>query len=146
MPFKEEFDGVLIQHVVEHFTCHDAVTILKDCRRVLKPGGIIAISVPNAAYFLEVYEQDTVESSVKLFGEPMPGEWYSRFFDFALFFEFHKQVLTFDSLRCLALKAGFTLDGFRLALAPHGIQWDVVAELKKQFNRLMFSTILWCAK
>jgi len=146
MPFLDVFDGVLLQHVIEHFPCHDAVKVLEDCRRVLKPGGIMVVSVPNAAYFLEVYDQDTAERAIALFGEPISEPHYTRFFDYALFHKEHKQVLTFDALRCLALKAGFTLDGFRKAMSPVGPQWQVVAELQRQLNRMTFSILLWCSK
>jgi len=146
MPFQDIFDGVLIQHVVEHFDCHDAVAVLKDCYRVLKPGGVLVASVPNSSYFIDVYEHDTAERAVELFGEPISEPWHPRFFDYALFHKNHKQVLTFDSLRCLALKAGFTLDGFKVAIGQDRSRQAVVDALRCQLNRLKFSTILWCAK
>jgi len=150
MPFQDIFDGVLIQHVVEHFNCFDAVTVLEDCRRVLKPGGLLVVSVPDASYFLSVYEKDTRDRAIELFGESISGAWqdshYTRFFDYALFHREHKQLLTFDSLRCLVLKAGFTLDGFKVAIGQDRSRQAVVDALRSQLNRLKFSTILWCAK
>ena len=110
MPFKEgTFDGCLISHVIEHFDCQDAVRILEDCRRILKIGGLLLVSVPDAEYFLSVYDQDTPEKAVELFGEPIcPDEpWHKSFFDYALFYKQHKQVLTEGSTSCLMIKAGF---------------------------------------
>lgn len=105
----EAFDGVLCSHVVEHLTCHEAVALLYDCRRILKPGGLLVVSVPDAEYFLGVYHEDKPENAELLFGEPISADepWQKSFFDYALFKDDHQMILTSGSLRCLLLKAGF---------------------------------------
>ncbi|MEX2426040.1 MAG: class I SAM-dependent methyltransferase [Thermomicrobiaceae bacterium] len=45
----ESFDTVLLSHVLEHLP--SPVTTIAEVRRVLKPGGVIIIWVPNAASF-----------------------------------------------------------------------------------------------
>lgn len=48
VPFKNgEFDVVYHAHILEHFTKKDAAAFLRECHRVLKPGGIIRIVVPD---------------------------------------------------------------------------------------------------
>lgn len=44
---SDYFDAVTLAHVVEHV--HDPVTLLKECRRVLKPGGMVVVRTPNLA-------------------------------------------------------------------------------------------------
>jgi 2-polyprenyl-3-methyl-5-hydroxy-6-metoxy-1,4-benzoquinol methylase len=42
-----QFDMVLINHVLEHV--HDPVALLRDARRLLAPGGLVHICVPNVS-------------------------------------------------------------------------------------------------
>jgi SAM-dependent methyltransferase len=41
------FDLVLMSHVIEHV--HDPLTLLSECRRILRPGGTILLLTPNSA-------------------------------------------------------------------------------------------------
>ena len=48
IPYPDaHFDVVYHSHVLEHFARPDAERFLKECHRVLKPGGILRIAVPN---------------------------------------------------------------------------------------------------
>ncbi|MBX3063758.1 MAG: class I SAM-dependent methyltransferase [Anaerolineae bacterium] len=48
-PFDDNsFDGVLLSEILEHID--DDVRGLREVKRVLKPGGVVAITVPNANY------------------------------------------------------------------------------------------------
>jgi SAM-dependent methyltransferase len=50
LPFqKASFDAVTLLEVVEHL--FDVEPTLREIRRVLKPGGVLAISTPNVAYW-----------------------------------------------------------------------------------------------
>ena len=49
MPYRRDcFDAVILSEVLEHI--HDDVRGLKEAFRVLKPGGVLAVTVPNANY------------------------------------------------------------------------------------------------
>lgn len=132
-------DGILLQHVIEHFDCHGSARILAECRRVLAVGATVVVSVPNAQYFSFVLSQDTRENAVHLFGEPISEPQYERFFDYALFHQGHKQILTYISLGCIMVKAGFGVGEIgRLGT------WD--SKITDQLNRKMFSAVLLARK
>jgi len=49
LPFPDDyFDGVILSEILEHID--DDVAGLREVRRVLKPGGAVAITVPHARY------------------------------------------------------------------------------------------------
>jgi predicted SAM-dependent methyltransferase len=48
LPFdRHQADYILAEHVVEHIDYYAALKFFKECRRVLKPGGIARIAVPS---------------------------------------------------------------------------------------------------
>jgi predicted SAM-dependent methyltransferase len=143
MPFQNDhFEAVLVSHVVEHFDCQEASHILFDCRRVLKPGGLLVVSVPDAAYFMSVYDQDTPDKAVELFGEPIcPAEpWHKSFFDYALWFNQHRQILTMPALECHLIRAGFRKSFL------HYTTHALYPEVEKLMNRRKFSVELCAVK
>lgn len=145
LPFEHfSFDGVLISHVIEHFNWREAVRILADCRNVLKTGGILVVSVPNADYFLSVAEQDTPERAQELFGEPIcVGEpWHKSFMDYGLFYNQHQQILTTGALRCLLIRAGFPKQSH---FAPASLP-GVLEEIEPLMNRRKFSAEVYAVK
>lgn len=49
--------GIFTEHTLEHFAWHEAITVfLPECFRVLKAGGLIRISVPDAELSVLAYE------------------------------------------------------------------------------------------
>ena len=58
IPFPDSyFDAVYHSHVLEHFSKADAFKFIRECYRVLKPGGIIRIAVPNLESIVENYKK-----------------------------------------------------------------------------------------
>ena len=56
IPFPEaHFDVVYHSHVLEHFSRADAVYFLEECWRVLKPGGILRVAVPDLEKIARAY-------------------------------------------------------------------------------------------
>lgn len=109
--WAETFDAILASHCFEHWDCQDAAYVMKQCRHLLKPGGILLVSVPDATYFKTVHDQDTVENAQELFGEPIhlpDGE--NTFTGYALWNRWHKAILTEDVLWHYFRRAGFKTD------------------------------------
>jgi SAM-dependent methyltransferase len=58
LPFRDGiFDFVYLSHVLEHFSRSDALKLLRDCRRVLSPGGAIRVVVPDLEAIARQYLQ-----------------------------------------------------------------------------------------
>lgn len=48
-------DLVFNEHFLEHITREQGVTFLKECRRILKPGGIFRVSTPDLRWLAAQY-------------------------------------------------------------------------------------------
>ena len=101
MPYHDNsFDGVILSEVMEHID--DDVLGLHEILRVLKPGGVLAITVPNANY---PFWWDPINKTLEtLFNRPirkgpLAGIWAN-----------HVRLYTRDQLRQAALDAGFEVE------------------------------------
>jgi predicted SAM-dependent methyltransferase len=85
-------------HVLEHFKRRDVVRVLTEWKRVLKPGGVLRISVPDFAGICLVYERHRDLQLVigALFGRQ----------DYL--YNIHYNVFDFPSLSAVLGEAGFT--------------------------------------
>lgn len=111
MPFNDDqFDGILMAHVLEHFPAQKGVAIMQDCRRMLKPEGVLLISVPDASYFRQVYDQDENKNWGELFDINDPQNGHPTWFRAALWYEQHDVILTEDALWSYFVRAGFSPD------------------------------------
>jgi predicted SAM-dependent methyltransferase len=101
-PFEDNsVHGILASHFMEHLDCCEALTFLKECRRVLIPGGIMRISVPDPKLMRELEKLD-----IDYWHQFKPKDM--TFIEYALFFAAHKQLLTDEALYTLLDTAGFT--------------------------------------
>src|ERR1700680_660258 len=56
LPFEENtFSCVYASHILEHLYLADAQTLLSECRRVLRPGGVIRLVVPDLRSIAATY-------------------------------------------------------------------------------------------
>jgi SAM-dependent methyltransferase len=65
IPFPDaSFDLVYHSHVLEHFSKAGAVPFLQECYRVLRPGGILRVVVPDLEQIARMYLKALEEASV----------------------------------------------------------------------------------
>jgi len=58
IPYPDD-SVALIYHsdFLEHLSYHEAISFLKECHRVLKPGGLMRVCVPDLAAILNIYNE-----------------------------------------------------------------------------------------
>jgi predicted SAM-dependent methyltransferase len=57
----DRFEYVFSEHMIEHVSYGEGLSMLRECRRVLRPGGRIRISTPDLAFLIELYRRDPSE-------------------------------------------------------------------------------------
>lgn len=101
LPYPDNtFDAVILSEILEHIDRD--VEGLREVYRVLKPGGVVAITVPNANYpFLWDPINKTLETVFKThIGKgPLAGLWAN-----------HVRLYTAEGLRSSVLAAGFQVE------------------------------------
>ncbi len=58
----ESVDVVYASHILEHFSKEEGLLLLKECRRVLKKGGIIRIVVPDLKVLVDRYRDGVLRA------------------------------------------------------------------------------------
>lgn len=147
----ETFDGILISHFVEHVDCQKAAMLMNACRMLLKPGGVLLVSVPDASVFRQHHHEDTVENAVRLFGESIfAGDGESSFAGYALWNRFHRAILSEDALWCYFVRAGFEADQVYRQHIENPKEFitnsDALLKMVQLLNRLPFSLIMGATK
>jgi predicted SAM-dependent methyltransferase len=55
-PYPDDtFDFVFSEHMIEHLLFDQGQAMLRECLRVLKPGGVLRIVTPDAAFLIKLY-------------------------------------------------------------------------------------------
>jgi predicted SAM-dependent methyltransferase len=76
IPFPDNsIEAIYSSHLFEHLTYQQILGLLKESKRVLKPGGTFSICVPNARPYIEAYLNNdrTFWNNIPAFYEPALG-------------------------------------------------------------------------
>jgi predicted SAM-dependent methyltransferase len=115
---------IYASHVLEHFPRGQSTTVLREWRRVLAPGGILRLSVPDFEQLIQIY--DTYGRDLDVVLGPLVGRQDHPY-------NFHYMVFDRRKLTSLLLDAGFAevrawdwratdharVDDFSQAYYPH---------------------------
>jgi predicted SAM-dependent methyltransferase len=106
LPFKENtVDAIFHEHVMEHIDACHGYFFVKDCYRVLKPGGVLRIVMPDASKYIRSYidpEHQFINSWRP--GRPTPMmALQEEFYGFS-----HRAIYDFDTVELFCKVAGFS--------------------------------------
>ncbi len=106
LPFLNDNSAELIycSHALEYFDRDDAKLVLREWLRVLRPGGVLRLAVPNLSALIKIYES-TADIS-KILG-PLYGKMHIDGIDGDETL-YHKTVYDEASLKSLFLECGFS--------------------------------------
>ncbi len=73
LPFApESVDAVFLEHVFEHMTYSETLTVLGHLKSSLKPGGVLRVGVPDAGMYATWYASDRRQASARRGGDDLP--------------------------------------------------------------------------
>ncbi|MGN9914544.1 class I SAM-dependent methyltransferase [Phytohabitans sp. LJ34] len=132
LPFTDgAVDWVYAEHLVEHVSLGAGIGWLAEVRRILAPGGVLRLTTPDLATYVDGYRAGNPFFSrhrgrmrAAGLGPPMPSR---RAFMFnQLFYLYgHRWLYDFDELRHALVSAGFPADGVRRCSFREGERPDV---------------------
>jgi 2-polyprenyl-3-methyl-5-hydroxy-6-metoxy-1,4-benzoquinol methylase len=115
LPFESEmFDAIVSIDVMEH--AEDDVALMREMSRVLKPGGLLTMTVPNAEY---PFTFDPVNYVLKVAG--------GRHLPFGMWGFGHRRLYTVESLSNLLTRVGLEVQEAR------GMSYSLVALIENSY-------------
>lgn len=85
-PFKANtFDAIFSEHLFEHLKYDDGKRMLQECFRVLKPEGILRLTLPTLDFLLKLYNEPDKELHQRY------AEWSLRHYDAQAYVDFASQ-------------------------------------------------------
>ena len=101
MPLSEDLvDLIYSSHLIEYFDRHEIKNILLDWKRVLKPGGILRLAMPDFKAITNLY----IKGSIKI--EQALGPIYGKM-KMGKSTIYHKTAYDFESLKSLLEECGY---------------------------------------
>lgn len=114
LPFEDgSVGGLFSEHMLEHIAFPDAMALLKECRRVLLPGRIVRLIVPDGQLYLSEYAKHLAGSTASMpYAEGDKGR-YSIVtpmvsINRAFRLHGHQFIWDYETLRLALLSCGFT--------------------------------------
>ena len=111
IPFQNDtVDEIYTSHMLEHFYYREMVDVLKECLRILKPGGRIRIAVPDASIYISGYFNAN-EFNVSHYCRYQPGYHKNSRIDIINYIAFvnmyHRYMFDGENLVLVLEKVGF---------------------------------------
>jgi predicted SAM-dependent methyltransferase len=143
LPFEDgAVDWVYAEHLIEHVPLPVAIRWLAEVRRILAPGGLLRITTPDLAGYVEGYRATDGRAGffakhrrrlrMMRVGPPMP-ERRAFMLNQIFYYYGHRWIYDLDELRYAVTEAGFAPDALRERAFREGSRQDV-ADLDTTFR------------
>ncbi len=111
LPFGDDSCSLIYnEHVLEHLTVEEGLFFLKECRRVLQPGGILRIAMPDLERCVEKYKSENWRDQDWLtWPEYQFIQTRAEMMNISFRWWDHKWLYDLEELNRRLLEAGFTV-------------------------------------
>lgn len=136
LPFQNaSVTSIYSSHTFEHFTWEESVAVAKECFRVLQPGGVMRIVVPDLAQLIRDYLRDASSLASHSFLRRL--SLHHNIFDVLHPGSHHSQMFDEKSLIHLFRQAGFAAPA-PMAFGESHISDIVDVELESRKNESLY--------
>jgi len=135
IPFSDNsISKIYSSHLFEHLTFSEASGLMKECLRVLKPGGVFSVCVPNAKLYVDAYVKDDKDfwASNSRFMPAYNGTTKMDYLNYIAYMDGHHKYM-FDEENLLAV---LTKNGFRNAKTR---SFDPEIDLKERDHESLYA-------
>jgi predicted SAM-dependent methyltransferase len=111
IPFpNDSIDTIYSSHLLEHFEYPSLLNLLKECYRVIKPGGTFSVVVPNAGIYIRSYS-NLDNFNVEYYCKYRPALNYNSKIDYVNYIAYmaghHKYMFDEQNIITILEKTGF---------------------------------------
>lgn len=112
IPFPDNcIAQIYSSHLLEHFSYpHPLMSLLSECYRILKPGGLFKVAVPNARIYIEAYIKPE-KFDVDMYCRYKPGFHFNSKIDYVNYMAYmgghHCYMFDNENLLMILANAGF---------------------------------------
>lgn len=125
LPLEDEsFDCVFSQHALPELGIYEQVDALRELRRVLRPGGVLRLSLPDLDWAIEAYRAGDRDHFKVWDWETISGNFIAH----VLWYGITRTPFTFEFAEELLRRAGFS-EVSRVCYRQTAGPWPGVAEL-----------------
>ncbi len=105
LPFRDgAVDAIFHEHLLEHLSLAEGLSLVKECHRLLKEGGVLRIAVPNCKNYLTAYATDDT-----LLNDLKPGRPTALLAASEVFLRHgHRSAYDLETLTLLCRTGGFS--------------------------------------